>query len=192
MCVVATNAVALYVCFGRGSGGAGMLVAEGDVVVHEVADGLHARPAERRTSEKAPSLIRKAIGLTVAAPKQEQQGFRRQVLDLVLQRVQVDRIERAGITNNRISAEGETARRCNEAAAPVSKTVTIAFHRDRGLRHQMIWTVEIGETREVYVERYDHRHRLWKVEAEFAPDMDTHDVSVSWDQRRGGSMRQAK
>src|SRR4030095_16570982 len=140
--------------------------------------------------EEPPSLIGKAISLAVTAAKQEQQGFRRQVLDLVLQRGQVDRIEHARITNNGISAEGETARRCNEAAAPVSKTVAIAFHWDRGLRHQMIWTLEIAETREVYVERYDHRHRLWKVEAEFAPDMDTHDVSVSWDQRGGGSMRQ--
>jgi hypothetical protein len=108
MCVVATNAVALYVRFGCGSGGAGVLVAEGDVVVYEVADGLHARPAERRMSEEPPSLIGKAIGLAVAAAKQEQQGFCRQVLDLVLQ------------------------------------------------------------------------GRLGKVEAEFAPDMD----SVSWDQRR--------
>jgi hypothetical protein len=43
----------------------------------------------------------------------------------------------------------------------------------------MIWTLEIGESREEYFERCNHRHRLWKVEAEFAPDMD----SVSWDQR---------
>jgi hypothetical protein len=67
------------------------------------------------------------------------------VLDLVLQRVQVDRIGRARITNNGVGAEGETARRCNEAAAPVSKTVTIAFHRDRGLRHQMIWTLTVPQ-----------------------------------------------
>ena len=40
-------------------------------------------------------------------------------------------------------------------------------------------------SREVHVERYNHRHRLWKVEAEFAPDMDTHDVSIS----RFGSAR---
>src|SRR5207249_1548040 len=72
VCEVTTNAVALYVCFGRGSGGAGVLVAEGDVVVHEVADGLHPRPAERRMSEEAPSLIGEAIGLTVAAAEQEQ------------------------------------------------------------------------------------------------------------------------
>jgi hypothetical protein len=39
--------------------------------VYEVADGLHPRPAERRMSEEAPSLIGKAIGLTVAAVKQE-------------------------------------------------------------------------------------------------------------------------
>jgi hypothetical protein len=116
MCVVATNTVALYVCFRRGSGGAGVLVAEGDVVVYEVADGLHPRPAERRMSEEAPSLIGQAIGLTVAAAEQEQQGFRRQVLDLLLQRVQVDRIGHPRITNNGVSAEGETARRCGEAA----------------------------------------------------------------------------
>ena len=108
-----------------------MLVAEGEVVVYEVADGLRPRPAERRMSEEAPSLIGKAIGLTIAAAKQEQQGFRRQVLDLVLQLVQVDRIGYARITNNGVSAEGETARRCNEPAAPVSKTVAIAFHWDR-------------------------------------------------------------
>ena len=95
MCVVATNAVALYVRFVGGSGGAGVLVAEGEVVVYEVADGLHPRPAERRMAEQTPSLIGKAIGLTVAATKQEQQGLRWQVLDLVLQRVQVDRVGRA-------------------------------------------------------------------------------------------------
>jgi hypothetical protein len=50
---------------------------------------------------------------------------------------------------------------------------------DRG----MIRTLEIGETRKVHVERCNHWDRLWKVEAEFAPDMDTHDVSLSWDQR---------
>ena len=81
------------------------------MVVHEVADGLHPRPADRT--------------------------------------------------------------RQDHAAAPVSKTVTIALHGDRGLRHQMIRTLEIGEPREVYVERCNHRHRLGKVEAEFAPDMDS-------------------
>ena len=98
---------------------------------------------------------------------------------MVLQCVQVDRIGHARITNNGVSAEGETAGWCNQAAAPVSKTVAIAFHWDRRLRHQTIWTLKIGEPREVHVERYDHRHRLWKVEAEFAPDVDTHDVSIS-------------
>jgi len=91
---------------------------------------------------------------------------------------------RAGMTERKWQKEGSGQQK--KAAAPVSKTVTIAFHRDRGLRHQMIWTLEIGETWEVHVERCNHWHRLWKVEAEFAPDMDTHDVSVSWDQRRFG------
>ena len=64
--------------------GARMLVAEGDVLVHEVADRLHPRPAERRLAEEAPGLVGQAVGLAVAAAEQEQQGFRRQVLNLVL------------------------------------------------------------------------------------------------------------
>src|SRR3989442_12149842 len=117
MCVVATNAVALCVCFGCGSGGAGMLVAKGDVVVYEVADGLHPRPAERRMSEEVPSLIGKAIGFAVAAAKQERQGFRRQGLYLVLQPVQANRTGHPPTTKNGASAEGEKARKRDDTAA---------------------------------------------------------------------------
>jgi hypothetical protein len=67
------------------------------------------------------------------------------VLDLVLQSVQVDRIGHAGITNNGVRAEAETTRRCNETAAPISKTVAIAFYWDRRIRHQMIRVLQIGE-----------------------------------------------
>src|SRR5438552_18507016 len=70
MCVVAANAVALHVRFERSSGGARVLVAEGQMVVYEIADGLHPRPAERRMSEQAPGLVGQAIGLAVAAAQQ--------------------------------------------------------------------------------------------------------------------------
>ena len=113
---------------GRVSCGAGVLIAEADVMVDEVADVLHPRPAGRRLSEQSPGLVRKKFGLTVAAGKQEQQALRGQVLDLVLQSVQVDRIRHSRITDDRVRAEGETARGCNEAAAPISETVAIAFY----------------------------------------------------------------
>ena len=48
MRVVAANPAALFICFKRRSSGAGVLIAEGYVIVYEVADGLNPRPAKRR------------------------------------------------------------------------------------------------------------------------------------------------
>jgi hypothetical protein len=69
-----------------------LFVAEGHMVVDEVTAGLHPRPAERRMSEEAPGMFREAIGLAVVAAEQELQDFRRQVLDLMLESIQVDRV----------------------------------------------------------------------------------------------------
>src|SRR5208337_1059575 len=99
------------------------------------------------------------------------------MLHLVLESVQVDRIGRARITNNGVSAEAEAPRGCYKATAPVSKAVTIAFHWDRRNCHQMIWTFQIGEAREVHVQHGDHRRYLREFEVDLTPDMDTHDDS---------------
>src|SRR5271168_3829326 len=57
MRVVAANTAAFLVCFERRSGGAGVLIAEHYVIVHEVADSLHPRPTEWGVSEEPPSLV---------------------------------------------------------------------------------------------------------------------------------------
>ena len=57
MRVVAANTAAFLVCFERRSGGAGILIAEDYVIVHEVADSLHPRPTEWGVSEEPPSLV---------------------------------------------------------------------------------------------------------------------------------------
>src|SRR3954451_25078000 len=190
MCKVAANAMTLGVGFPSRSSGARVLVTEGHVGVYEVADRLHPRPAERRRSEQAPRLVGKPIRLTVAASKQEQQGVRRQVLDLVLQGVQFRRLRRARIANDRIRAETEAAGGCNEAAAPVSETIAIAFDRNRRRRHQVVRTLQVGEARKMHVQCHDHRCGLWKLEAELTADMDTHAGSLSPDQA-AVSMRRA-
>lgn len=81
--------------------------------------------------EEAPSLVRQAIGLTVAAAGQELQGFRRQVPDLMLKSVQIDRIGCAGGANDRIGPEAEFSRGCNKAATPVSDFKPSASGRSR-------------------------------------------------------------
>ena len=57
MGVVAANAALFLVCFECRSGGAGVLIAEDYVVVHEVADSLHPRPAKWGVSEQPPRLV---------------------------------------------------------------------------------------------------------------------------------------
>ncbi len=69
-----------------------MLVTERYVILDEVADRLHPRPTRRRVGEQAPSLVGETIGLAVPAAEQKQYNFRRQVPNLVLQSVQIDRV----------------------------------------------------------------------------------------------------
>ena len=57
MGVVAADTAALLVSFEGRPGGAGVLIAENYVIVHEVADSLHPRPTERGISKEPPGLV---------------------------------------------------------------------------------------------------------------------------------------
>ena len=63
MGVVAADADALVVGLGGGAGGPGVLVAEGDVVVDEVADRLDPGPARRGAVPKSrqASAVRRSV-----------------------------------------------------------------------------------------------------------------------------------
>ena len=105
--------------------------------------------------------------------------FSRQVLNLVLQGAEFDRIRHALIMHDGVSAETERTRRSDKAIAPIAKTVTIAFDGHGRCRNQMIRTLQLGDAREVHVQCCDHRRRLREVETQLATDMDTHEISVS-------------
>jgi hypothetical protein len=38
----------------------------------------------------------------------------------------------------------------NEAAAPISEAVAVAFNGNRRVRYQIIWTLQFGDAREVH------------------------------------------
>src|SRR3954470_2495845 len=75
MGVVAADPALLGVGLSGRAGRARVLVAERDMVVNEVADRLHARPARPCRAEQPPGLVRQAIGFAVAAPEQKQQSL---------------------------------------------------------------------------------------------------------------------
>jgi hypothetical protein len=83
---VAAYAAALDHDVGGGPGGAGMLVAEADMGMDEIADRLHARPARKRVAEARPGLLHQTLGLAVPAAEQERQRIVWQLCDLVLAR----------------------------------------------------------------------------------------------------------
>ena len=73
------------------------------------------------------------------------------MLNLVLLRVQIDRVRHARreFTNNRVRAKAEMTTGRNEAIAPISEAVAVAFNRDRRVRYQIIRTLQFGNVREV-------------------------------------------
>jgi hypothetical protein len=84
MGVVTADPALLGVSLSGCAGRARVLVAERDMVVNEVADRLHPRPAGRCGSEQPPRLVRQAVGFAVPAAEQKQQRVYGQVLNRML------------------------------------------------------------------------------------------------------------
>ena len=64
---IAANAAPLGVSLCCRAGGTGMFVSECDMAMHKIANGLDARPAERRMLKKTPGFLRKNVGLAISA-----------------------------------------------------------------------------------------------------------------------------
>jgi hypothetical protein len=64
---IAADAAAAVERAMRAHGGVGVGIAELDVVVHVIDDGLHQRPALRGRAEGRPGEFREAVSLAVAA-----------------------------------------------------------------------------------------------------------------------------
>src|SRR6516225_5688772 len=97
----------------------------------------------------------------------------------MLQSIEIDRVRHARVTNNGVRAKAEMPAGRNEATAPISQAVAVAFNRNRRGRYQIVWSLQFGDAREVHVQRENHRRCLRKFEAELATDMDTHEISDS-------------
>src|SRR5215467_12077199 len=102
---VAADAAPHVVGLGGTAHGAGMLVAELEMVMDEVADRLHAPPAAWRLAEQLPRLLHHAIGLAVAAAGQEYERLMWQLADRVLFRREIDDVGPAGIDHHRTGGD---------------------------------------------------------------------------------------
>ena len=74
----------------RRHGRAGMGVAELDVIVHEIADGLNQRPALRDLAKRRPGEFRQAVGFAVTASEEVDERVNRQSLERALRGLRCD------------------------------------------------------------------------------------------------------
>src|SRR3982074_222554 len=130
MRVVAANADALVIRLPCGSGRAGILVSKDNVVMNEVADGLHPRPARVDVSEVAPGNVGQAIRLAIPASEQEHESLLGQILHRVLTGGSTRDVRLPRVPNHSIAADSNAARGRHDSRAPVAETVAIACNRN--------------------------------------------------------------
>ena len=163
---IAADADFLRMRFARGARRARVLVTEDDVLVREIADRLHARPAGRRLPEELPRRVQHEVRLAIAAREQEQQHLRRQLFDRVLDRVRHDRVGLAGVPDEAVGRKRDPAGGRDQAAAQVAERVPVLRNRHLRRRVQRVGLDDVGVTRIVDVQHDDHRRRLRTVVGE--------------------------
>ena len=77
-----------------------MLIAEGYVIVNEIADRLDPSPACRRLVEQAPGDLGQPIRIAVTASQEKHQSLIGKVLDPMLLRASFDRIRQSAVVED--------------------------------------------------------------------------------------------
>ena len=124
-----------------------MLVAEGDVVVHEIDDGLHPRPAGRCVTEQGPGDVGELVGLAIAARHQVLQHFIRQLVDRQLLRGRHHHVGQPGIAHQRVAAQRDAAGGRDEAAADIAEAVAVEADRDIRFGDDAFGADDVGKAR---------------------------------------------
>jgi len=117
----AAHADLLVIGVPGGLGRPRLLIVEADPVMDIVADRLDPRPAGRRLLEQPPRNVGEPVGLAIAAAKQIDQDFHRQVFQLVLLRLWGDNVWLAIVLHNEVCGHCEPARRSADHVAEIAE-----------------------------------------------------------------------
>ena len=174
--VVAAHPFAFLEGLPGGSGRSGVLIAERNVPVDVVADGLDAAGARRRHAEQVPRNAGQPVGFAVAASQQEYERLLRECFHRMLVLRHDVRVGQARVLQQRAGREAQPACWRDNPGAPVAKRVSIGCHRDERLRDHPIGDDEVAGTGVMDVQHQHHRRRLWTVVNQFVTNMDLHDA----------------
>src|SRR5205823_9334184 len=120
MRVIAADAPLLVEGLPRCPGRSCVLVAEGDVAVDVIANGLNAPRAGGRLAEQAPRQFGQSIGLAISAAEEKDEALAGKIFDGVLPIRRCDPIGRTRIVHDRTGGQPELTLRGNDSAAPVA------------------------------------------------------------------------
>ncbi len=174
---VAAHAGALFVHIMRGFHVMRMLIAEGDVVMHERADRGDPPPTRRRVAEQRPRDIGQLVGLAVAARHQIEQHVVGQLIDRKLLRGRHDGIGQSGIPHQRAAAQCHAAGRRHQPAADVAKAVVVKSDRHVRLGDDGFGADDVGTARGMNPEHDHHRRRLHRRVSDLEAYLDFHVTS---------------
>ena len=143
----------------RRLGGSAEAVAKGDVVVHEVADRLHPRPAGLEMPERLPRELSELISVAIAAGGQEGQDFVRQILNRMLDCPGKHRIWSSIDLGDTIGPKRQSARWGDDPGEFVLKSIQIFNDRYAAIRPNKILTNQTTRKFGMAGERQKHGNR---------------------------------
>jgi poly(hydroxyalkanoate) depolymerase family esterase len=180
MGVVAAHAAALIERLPCGLGGARVLVPEGDMIVHEVANRLDPAPTHRGATEQSPRHLGKLLGVAISAAQKKNQRLFGQVLDRMLLRRQCDDVGLAAIAHHGRAGDLDAPLGRDETRAPVAEAIPIGRQGNRRARADVIRHHDVGCARIVDVQHQHHRRRLRTIVDQLVAHPD-----VQWKSPRG-------
>jgi hypothetical protein len=174
MCIVAADSKTFLIGFRRRPCHSGVLIAEIDPLIYEIADCLDARPARGRIFEQSPGQIQQSIAVAETTREKEDEGLFRELLHGDLAGVRRHRIWQTGIGHDSVGRQAHMPRGRNNPAAPIAKTIAVAGDRNRGSDDDVIRRREIRDAREMDIEHRDQRSGLRKFVLQFVADPKCH------------------
>ena len=157
---IAAHPLPLVVPVPGGLVGPGVFVAEGDALVHEVADRAHPGPTRLHAAEQRPGDVGQLVRLAVAAAEQVDERPVGQVLHGKLGRLGHDGVRQAAIGDVELVDQLGAADGAHDAVADIAEIVAVGLLVEVRDGAQLGPGQQVLLARRMQAERQQHRHGL--------------------------------
>ena len=161
----------------RGAVGAGVVIAELDLVVGVVDDRLHPFPAGVDVAEQRPGQVRQLVDVAIAAADQIDHRVVGQFRDRMQPRAGRHRIGQAGILDQEIVADLDLAGRRHDPGADIAEHVDIVMARDLRRKLDAMLADDVLHPRRMHAQHQDDRGFLKAMEGDVVAGANEHERS---------------